>query len=417
MIEELEGGEEESKSKSKVESQSLVDIDAYLEVGKRNEPESEEHDINDPRSDPSFHDDLPVGQDVQVSNVESRSSLGLGREPGFFSTLEKAKLSTMPKAERNRENSIDRMARDLGIRGESIKGSKKSDKLVSEESPSITHSDTLKLPGIKPNKPTKVRDSEKEKKRQLLKQSVFVPRTSTGRRQSFFQRIGLLRPVDDVPKSRQPLDADVKRSWTHILRREEIVLKDLDEKNLQVRDAHFHRGEELFDVFNIKGPMGKGLCIESSGVHVAFCAGTGVLVFLDLVSHLLLRAYYKHFVPAEDMPEQMTQLNDDFTFLFFVSMMSMDSEIGLNVCEALEKVNRKLGITNFKLTVRISKRWDGFRGAVWDQKFVEEQLSPFAGKIKKVWISGPPAMNETLDKSFEKLADKLKVSPVHIDAM
>ena len=49
-------------------------------------------------------------------------------------------------------------------------------------------------------------------------------------------------------------------------------------------------------MFNCKGPMGKGLCIEESGVHVAFCAGTGVLVFLDLVSHLLLRAYYKHYV-------------------------------------------------------------------------------------------------------------------------
>ena len=51
-----------------------------------------------------------------------------------------------------------------------------------------------------------------------------------------------------------------------------------------------------FETFNIKGPMGKGLCLEDHGVHVAFCAGTGVLVFLDLVSHMLLRAYYKHYV-------------------------------------------------------------------------------------------------------------------------
>ena len=55
-------------------------------------------------------------------------------------------------------------------------------------------------------------------------------------------------------------------------------------------------------------------------------------------------------------------------------MLSMDSEIGLNVCEALQKVNRKLGETNFKLTVRISKRWDGFRGEVWDEKFVDDNL-------------------------------------------
>ena len=161
--------------------------------------------------------------------------------------------------------------------------------------------------------------------------------------------------------------------------------------------------ESDFETFAIKGPMGKGLCIEEQGVHVAFCAGTGVLVFLDLVSHMLLRSYYKHYVAQDKVPDEMFQLKDDFTFLFYVSMLSMDAEIGLNICEALEKVNRKLGETNFKLTVRISKRWDGLRGQVWDEAFVEENLTPYAGKIKKVWVSGPPIMNETLDKSFDKL--------------
>ena len=98
-------------------------------------------------------------------------------------------------------------------------------------------------------------------------------------------------------------------------------------------------------------------------------------------------------------------------------MMSMDSEIGLNICEALQKVNRKLGETNFKLTVRISKRWDGFRGEVWDEKFVKDNLTPYTGKIRKVWISGPPGMNESLDKAFEKLSDTLGVKPHMIDAM
>ena len=35
--------------------------------------------------------------------------------------------------------------------------------------------------------------------------------------------------------------------------------------------------------------MGKGLQIEERGVHLAFCAGTGVLVYLDLVGHLIIR--------------------------------------------------------------------------------------------------------------------------------
>ena len=37
--------------------------------------------------------------------------------------------------------------------------------------------------------------------------------------------------------------------------------------------------------FNVKGPMGKGLGItaNSSGTHMAFTAGTGILVFIDLI--------------------------------------------------------------------------------------------------------------------------------------
>ena len=166
---------------------------------------------------------------------------------------------------------------------------------------------------------------------------------------------------------------NLHRSMTKILNHKDLVmLKDYDKKAQIRRESIFRKGEEMFDVFEIKGPMGKGLCMESSGVHVAFCAGTGVLVFLDLLSHLLLRAYYKHYVDPDKVPAEMKQLNDDFVFLFYVSMASMDAEIGLNICEALQKVSRKLGENNFKLTVRISKRWDGFRGEIWDEKFVEE---------------------------------------------
>jgi len=35
--------------------------------------------------------------------------------------------------------------------------------------------------------------------------------------------------------------------------------------------------------------MGRGLGIGQTGRHVAFTAGTGVLVFIDLVAHLLIR--------------------------------------------------------------------------------------------------------------------------------
>ena len=35
--------------------------------------------------------------------------------------------------------------------------------------------------------------------------------------------------------------------------------------------------------------MGLGLELKPRGKHIAFAAGTGILVFLDLVAHLILR--------------------------------------------------------------------------------------------------------------------------------
>ena len=90
---------------------------------------------------------------------------------------------------------------------------------------------------------------------------------------------------------------------TKILNKKELVM--MKKTEVIRRPSVFMKGEELFDVFQIKGPMGKGLCIEPSGCHVAFCAGTGILVFLDLLSHLLLRAYYKHYVDPSLVPEGM----------------------------------------------------------------------------------------------------------------
>lgn len=43
-------------------------------------------------------------------------------------------------------------------------------------------------------------------------------------------------------------------------------------------------------IFRCKGPVGKGLAIDKNtrGTHFAFTAGTGILVFIDLVMRIFL---------------------------------------------------------------------------------------------------------------------------------
>ena len=95
----------------------------------------------------------------------------------------------------------------------------------------------------------------------------------------------------------------------------------------------------------------------------------------------------------------------------------MDTQLGLNMCEALEKVNRKLGVTNFKLFVRIGKRYDESKAVRWDERFVEDHLMSYAGNIRKIWVSGPPFMNQSLERTFETLGEQLQVKPHMIDVL
>lgn len=65
--------------------------------------------------------------------------------------------------------------------------------------------------------------------------------------------------------------------------------------------------------FLVKGPVGKGLGItnESQGVHIAFTAGTGILVFMDLVMKIYLGRIGA--IPEKD------RLHPLFKFVLFAS--------------------------------------------------------------------------------------------------
>ena len=134
--------------------------------------------------------------------------------------------------------------------------------------------------------------------------------------------------------------------------------------------------------------MGSGLQPYESGHHFAFCAGTGVLVFLDLVAHLLIMNCFE--ADGKGLPEEMEQFYDkDFKLHLFVAFQSKDQSIGLELIEALERVNKVLGVDNFQAYVRFSET-EGPKMPRWTPGFVESALEMYSGEIKKVWVCGPP---------------------------
>lgn len=53
--------------------------------------------------------------------------------------------------------------------------------------------------------------------------------------------------------------------------------------------------------------MGTGLCLDNNGHNIAFTAGTGVLVFLDIVAMILLQACNIKAVQNNQEPYQKSK--------------------------------------------------------------------------------------------------------------
>ena len=149
--------------------------------------------------------------------------------------------------------------------------------------------------------------------------------------------------------------------------------------------------------------MGRGLMIEPSGLHVAFAAGTGALVFLDIVSRIILSN--NKLLPVDKL------YADDFCFHFYASFAKKEHAMGLELCMQLEEMNNKMGLNNFKYVLRLAEGPEiKERPARWDQKFIVDHLKDHAGKIQRVWVCGSPIMNQVFDQAFEKCKDELQLT-------
>ena len=74
-----------------------------------------------------------------------------------------------------------------------------------------------------------------------------------------------------------------------------------------------------------KGPLGKSLRLQKHGYHVAFLAGTGVLVFFDLVAAL---ARVNLGLISHDKYPFLSK-GSTFKLVLYVSFQSVEQAIGL----------------------------------------------------------------------------------------
>ena len=156
--------------------------------------------------------------------------------------------------------------------------------------------------------------------------------------------------------------------------------------------------------FEVKGPMGFGLLPKATGVHMVFAAGTGVLCFVDLVAELArLNLGHRESLTAsinsqeKDHQDQVQIDINSFQLHLYVSYQSRSQSVALEMFEALDAYCKRNGIGNFHLHVRLSQ--EKKNPGRWDQRFIRQELGKHGfKKIQKVWVCGPPVMNETFDR-------------------
>ena len=111
--------------------------------------------------------------------------------------------------------------------------------------------------------------------------------------------------------------------------------------------------------------MGKGLGIQKGGTHVAFVAGTGVLVFIDLVAYLVRQNL--DLLRAEDA-EILDRPN--FKFVLYASFAKREEAVAIELIEGLQEITKKKNLGNFEFVVRFSNE----KGARWDEDYIERQI-------------------------------------------
>ena len=138
--------------------------------------------------------------------------------------------------------------------------------------------------------------------------------------------------------------------------------------------------------------------VKPTGVHVAFAAGTGVLVFVDLVMMLALANLG---IAQKVVKSDADMINTEkFKLVLYCAFPSRAEAVALELFEALNDYCKRNGLINFELILRLSK--EKVNPERWTEAFVlKEMLKYYPAEVNRVWVCGPPVLNETFDRAFD----------------
>jgi predicted ferric reductase len=101
------------------------------------------------------------------------------------------------------------------------------------------------------------------------------------------------------------------------------------------------------------------------------------------------------------IPEK-DRLHPKFKLVLFASFLSKSDSIAMNLLLNLQKFCKANNSDMFTLNIRFSDH----KQQRWDESFLSQELNQKMN-IKKVWVCGPPQMEEAFDKYLSTIASKI----------
>ena len=217
---------------------------------------------------------------------------------------------------------------------------------------------------------------------------------------------GMLQLMDAVERNEEflPPFEDINTFYRDGI---ELFIKKKDNfsktiAELPLRGENGHKEDQC--KFHIEGPYGVGLRLSPSpkGLIVAVICGTGVLMWLEVVSYMLRKAVYEYGkcklknykIFKNETFDDLTEPN--FRLILFSSFNNAEEAVGMNEFQRMSDIMKRLGLNIFEYYIRLSNK----KTPHYTEEYFKGRIN---GNPEKIYLCGPQNVAPTLKEIFVKI--------------
>lgn len=174
------------------------------------------------------------------------------------------------------------------------------------------------------------------------------------------------------------------------------------------------------DQFIMDGPYGKALDFgfpNASGTYLLFVGGTGILPYMDIFAYMVRKVISEksnigEIFPGESFDGDLSNVN----FIIHGFYPDAQRACGYEFTQKVAEVFEKLGCGNqFQFKCTFTRNG----GKRLDKQQLDELMNDYAqkGGVRRLWVCGPPPMNNMFTKYQNKVTKTLGIEKEHLEIL